>query len=125
VKLLAQAGLFAVREAPGRLQLRDRPRAHQRRADLIEEFFPLPVRLFLGRFLGRDVAFGGFLGRAELSLLAAAEVANDGSDGVVGGPEEFLAGENTGAVLLEKGLDNIAALLVALGAHVAKEVRGS
>jgi hypothetical protein len=37
--------------------------------------------------------------------------------------EDFLAGENSGAVLFEKGFDDVAALLVALGAHSAEDMR--
>ena len=62
-------------------------------------------------------------GSAELALLAAAEIADDRSDGLVGRPEELLAGEDPGAVLFEEGLDDVPALFIAFRAHASEDMR--
>jgi hypothetical protein len=76
-------------------------------SDLIEEFLAFPLGFFLLRFLRGDVDFRGLLRSAEAPLFAAAKIGDDRRDCLVGRPEEFLAGQDSRTVLLEKCLDDI------------------
>jgi hypothetical protein len=104
VKSSSPSRLFAARQAPASLKLPDCLRGNEGCANLVKEFLALAFGLFFLGFLRADVDLSRFLGSAEFALLAAAEVSDHRRDGLVRRPEEFLAGQDPGAILFKEDL---------------------